>query len=459
MVVITSPAQDIRPTALETKAQGESRSGASAEFKAALDLEKSGLKLGGHHERKSSHEETTSYAITTDENIVFPDLQNVLRRLLEVMSAHLVILLDEWSSIPLDLQPYVAEFLKRSVIPNAAITLKIASLEHRSQFSIRDENRRSLVGLEVGADISAGLDIDDYYVYDRNPDQIVQTFADVLYRHLASNIIEHLSNAYAITSGKELVRRMFVSGSAFEELARAAEGVVRDLIHIFTTAALNAHRRSRATIDRRAVLEAARQWYEQDKVKELSEPLRRVLESIISDVIGKRRARAFLMPRHLETHPMVQGLFDARVLHLLLRGYADKDNPGRRYNIYSIDYGTYVDLLNTSTAPDIDFVQREDSSDEDFVVPFNDHRSIRRIVLTETILGEVPKSSREILAAPKKSYRGLSTGDRCFHPSYGIIMIQDISPQLIKIVTESGEVKNLATSVALDKIQRLESSP
>jgi hypothetical protein len=67
------------------------------------------------------------------------------------------------------------------------------------------------------------------------------------------------------------------------------------------------------------------------------------------------------------------------------RGYADKDNPGVRYNIYSLDYGTYVDLKHTSKQPEIDFFEdREESSD--FVVPFDDRRKIRRIILTSDIL-------------------------------------------------------------------------
>ncbi len=55
--------------------------------------------------------------------------------------------------------------------------------------------------------------------------------------------------------------------------------------------------------------------------------------------------RSFLLPKELASHPLIQRLFDLRVLHLVQRGYADKDRPGVRYNIYTLDYGTYVDLL------------------------------------------------------------------------------------------------------------------
>ena len=82
---------------------------------------------------------------------------------------------------------------------------------------------------------------------------------------------------------------------------------------------------------------------------------------------------------------MVESLFDFRVIHLVERGYADKENPGKRYNIYTLDYGTYVDLINTKTAPELGFEEVEDSQ-HDRIVPFDDKRSIRRIILSPEIL-------------------------------------------------------------------------
>ena len=111
-----------------------------------------------------------------------------------------------------------------------------------------------------------------------------------------------------------------------------------------------------------------------------------MLRNIIDDVIGQRKARSFLLPRELERHPVVQRLFDARILHHMQRGYADKDNPGIRCNIYTIDYGAYVDLIGTSKEPEVDLLERSGSG---VIVPFDDKRSIRRIVLKEEALNPV----------------------------------------------------------------------
>lgn len=106
----------------------------------------------------------------------------------------------------------------------------------------------------------------------------------------------------------------------------------------------------------------------------------------MTEVIGNRKARSFLIRRELERNDVIQRLFDARVIHFVKRGYADKDNPGVRYNIYTLDYGTYVDLLKTAKKPDGYLPLDENMSSRDIVVPFDDKRSIRRIILTEEML-------------------------------------------------------------------------
>lgn len=334
-------------------------------------------------ERSNKDQVITAYKVTTDDKVVFPNLNRHLSIALEASDSYLYILLDEWSQIPLDIQPYLAEFLKRGILPIQRATIKIGSLEYRSRFAILES--RPIIGFELGADIATAPDLDEYFVFDRNPDQIANTYADVLLRHLDSELPEgYLKAHYDIETGNDLISRMFTEKETFKELARASEGVVRDLINIFTTAFFDAQRRGRKSIDKSAILDAARKWFEQDKSQYLDDQLQSVLRKIVDNVIGGRKARAFLLPRALEKHPVVQKLFDARVLHHLQRGYADKDNPGLRYNIYTLDYGTYVDLMGTSKQPTLDFLEAD--SEIDLIVPFNDKRSIRRIILSEEVL-------------------------------------------------------------------------
>ena len=70
------------------------------------------------------------------------------------------------------------------------------------------------------------------------------------------------------------------------------------------------------------------------------------------------------------------------VLHIIKQSVSSRDTPGIRYNVYSIDYGCYVDLINTSRNPKGLFEVEDENGENDFCkVPQNDYRSIRRAIL------------------------------------------------------------------------------
>jgi len=381
--LITEPLTTLKANRLEVEAERTSTFGKVANATAGIssDSAKASIAAEASEGEGAKDSRNTEYLVESEDKIIFPELHRHLRRVLTLATTNLVVLVDEWSSLPADVQPYLAEFLKRGILPLNEATLKVSALEYRCRFL--EGSSDSYVGFELGADIATAPDLDDYFVYDRNPEHITDVYADVLYRHLASELDEGYLKGHGVSSGRQLASRLFTERATCGELARSSEGVVRDLINIFTKAFFDAHRRGRETIDKQAVLDSARQWFEQDKAQYLDEELQKVLRRIVDDVIGKRKARSFLLPRELERNPIVQRLFDARVIHHMQRGYADKDNPGVRYNIYSIDYGTYVDLLGTTKEPELDLVER---AEPDVVVPFDDKRSIRRIVLHPEVL-------------------------------------------------------------------------
>jgi hypothetical protein len=331
------------------------------------------------------NEKTIAFDKEEYEKIIFPDLNYHLKKVLQFANTELILIIDEWSAIPIDIQPFLAEFFKKSFIPSPNVTLKIGALEYRSNFTIPRE-KHNYVGFELGSDISTNLDIDEYYVFDRNPIEITKVFTEILYKHITSELPEnYLSNGFNIKTANQFIQGVFSGKPAFKELVRASEGVIRDFINIFNLAFFDAQRKGLKNIDKRTIIESGRQWFENDKSKNLDEILHQKIRLIIDEVIGNKKARSFLVSRELERHPIIQQLFDARVIHLVKKGYSDKDNPGVRYNIYSLDYGTYVDLINTSKQPEIDFV-KNDELDNSTIVPFDDNRSIRRIVLTKDIL-------------------------------------------------------------------------
>ena len=164
--------------------------------------------------------------------MIIPALYQVFHKLMDQLDLdRLVILIDEWASIPIDLQPYLAEFLNRVFFANPKITIKIATLEFRSKFSINSSEGTKIAGLELGGDIETAIDLDDFYVYDRNPTGTEQVFGKLLFRHVivSQDIQEYLRVEYGVESSADF-RRLFFTSQAFGALVRAAEGVARDLL-------------------------------------------------------------------------------------------------------------------------------------------------------------------------------------------------------------------------------------
>lgn len=372
----------------ETSMLMRKSSGTSTKNSLNLGMNLEGIHVGANYDEDDSEEQLIEkqYEARAENKILFPELHHIFSKLLCQVETTLYILLDEWSSIPDDLQPFLAEFIKRSCFANSRIVVKIASLEYRSNFCERQG--KGILGFEIGSDISTALDIDDYYVYDRNPQYVTNIFGGMLYKHLIIDLPDrYLETKYNIKGQEEFISRIFTNAATFQELVRASEGVARDLIGIFIASFFDSQRKDRDSIEKKSILESARQWFESDKSPNLDDNMHNILRNIVDEVIGTRKARSFLVPRELEKHDAIQKLFDARVLHLIKRGYADKINPGVRYNIYTLDYGTYVDLINTSNQPVLNFEFNEEAT-QDIVVPFDDKRSIRRIVLTKEFLSE-----------------------------------------------------------------------
>lgn len=286
------------------------------------------------------------------------------------------ILLDEWSSLPESLQPYLADFIRRAILPIQGITVQIAAIEFRSRFRL-DREDGSRVGLELGSDLAADINLDDYFVYDANPEAAVEFFGQLLYRHLT---------AFSGDSGlqeagpEEVVNAIFSQDRAFSELARASEGVARDFINVSQLAAM----RSDVTkISMNEVRSAAKDWYERDKQRNLDTNRRAqaLLEWIRDRVIEGKKARAFLL-KSSETNEAIEFFFDERVLHIARRSYSAKDDPGVRYRVWKVDYGCYVDLINTAKNP-VGFLfegsQMKDGGEIE--VPDDDYRAVRRAIL------------------------------------------------------------------------------
>jgi hypothetical protein len=289
--------------------------------------------------RSSERKVKISGTIDSEEMIVFPDVSTALDEFFRHVPKKVYVLIDEWSAIPSDFQLYLADFIKGTLVPQRHVVVKIAALEQRSFFSQRIGT--SVFGLELGAELGPNHTLDELYVYDRNPSKVVMLCGDILFEHLRAEIGEHISAQYGVRDGKSLVKAMFASSDAFVELVQSSEGVVRDLINVFTSAARNVGAYERDRIEYDDVVDAARSWYASTKRSELGAQLSNALAQIIDLVVMRGSSRYFFVPIELERHPTLDALFDARILHLVRRHFLDSaDN--QFYNIYEIDRAAFA---------------------------------------------------------------------------------------------------------------------
>ncbi len=306
----------------------------------------------------------------------FGEVGKVFRNISEKMNNKRIwLLLDEWSSIPIDLQPILADLIRRSIFPAKNITVKIAAIEKRSNFQIKEKNG-DYIGIELGGDASADLNLDDYMVFDNDELKSIEFFKELLYRHYLSLLKSENSNHPSAENSDVLISNIFTRIDVFREFVRSSEGIPRDAFSILSLAA---QKDFASKISMNTIRIASKMWYQRDKESAVSsnhEALS-LLHWIIDRVISHRRARAFLLERSIE-NKVIDELFDSRVLHLLKRNISAHDSPGRRYDVYKIDYGCYVDLLSTAKSPQGLFETDLGNYAE---VPQDDYRSIRRAIL------------------------------------------------------------------------------
>jgi hypothetical protein len=148
----------------------------------------------------------------------------------------------------------------------------------------------------------------------------------------------------------QFLNRTFRHG-AFSELVRAAEGIPRDAIGIAGAAALRAVDRP---ISERQVLTAASEWYTRDKERAIaSHPYALdLLHWLVDEVAINRHSTAFFLRQDTDAQdPLIRYLYDARLLHILTKDVAANDQPGIRFSLYRLDYGSYLQIEPAGAPP------------------------------------------------------------------------------------------------------------
>lgn len=299
-------------------------------------------------DQRYSEKYSEHYTEVFEDTIIFAEIAAAVERALTTLGiTNLLFALDEWVSIPPDVQPYVAEFLKRGLLPTSRISLKIASLQYDSKFSI-SSNGTGRVGFSFGGEISRSIDLDETYAYERNASLATETFTDLLYRHLLTNISDHdyLASKHGIIDAESLCRALFADHDSFEELLLAGGGVPRDFLSIFTAAYYRAAIARTPSIRADAVTDAARAAFTTEKLLNLDPDQERTLTSIAAGLDQQDAGLLFTLDRRFLQHPLTQSLYDLRVVHIVQPHYVGSAAVGAvgPQSLFRLDYGAALTL-------------------------------------------------------------------------------------------------------------------
>lgn len=248
------------------------------------------------------------------------------------------ILLDEWSEIPTDLQPLLADMLKRAFLRVPNITVKIAAIEHRSRFRV--EQGAWTAGLELASDTVSSIDLDESQAVVSKAASNRAFITNVLNQHFDFTAMEVLGHL-PYPSGRAL-ESSFAPG-AVDTLVLASEGVPRDAIQLAASASAIAHG---GKVQVRHVLEASRRFFWTDKMGAIAgnERLGGLIQ-MASKLSIDRGVRTFLVNQSHARMDEFDRLYDLRIIHLLKQGIRRIDRPAEAYNGYAVDFGLYADHI------------------------------------------------------------------------------------------------------------------
>jgi Cdc6-like AAA superfamily ATPase len=294
------------------------------------------------------------------------------------------IALDEFVSVPQRAQPIFAHILKQIFASDRRVVFKIAAVTF--QTSLYAEVNGQPLGMEIGADVFSDIDLDSYFLWDENKEAVMLFFSQVLYNHLGEFLEWDLA-AKPELKRENIISWLFTQEKCLQELVRASEGNARDFLNILRLAYSEFRRSSGERIGIDHVTTAAKTWYKNAKLANLSSNTRdeEFLNALIQDVIKNRKSRSFMVSYQDARHPLLIRLLNLRLLHRMRTTWTHPDKPGEPYHIFTIDYGCYAELKGTRTEPSqyVFFGEQEPPMVDDGqeLVPLPDRRSIRRIVI------------------------------------------------------------------------------
>lgn len=279
--------------------------------------------------RKSAH---IKYSLS------FSRFGRLLEELLETTDTRVFLLLDEWSSIRQDIQPYFADYLWRTLFSISRVKFKIAVLPQNYKFQAVVNGRK--IGLDINEDIKLGLDLDRIYSVDNAPSDIVQFCFSFLCQHLSVSVGDQIDKW-------AFVRNMFDNDKSAFMLVRASEGNPRDFMSLTTMCVSNFLNEKHSVITSEKVISCAKELFEGAKLQNCPQSAHDLLDKLVKYVVYRNHNRGFLVDSIcLDNSPDLNWLITAKIIHVLKENYMEYEKAiSNSCAILVLNFGTYCDAL------------------------------------------------------------------------------------------------------------------
>jgi hypothetical protein len=337
----------------EVEVERQNEQGVHSERSRSVELNlardpRAGWKADHRQSKSARSAERTLSRGRESHHLLLGPLSGALRQIADAVAPHRVwLLVDEWSALPNELQPLMADLLRRTFFATSGFVVKVTAVHGRSRFHEQSATG-SEIGLELGADTAATLDLDDFLLFRNHTGSTLDFYASLLFRHLSAMSEQRDDGRRALAGVDDsgaLIRTAFATQAAFHNLVLGAEGVPRDALQI---AGLAASAAVKHPITTQHIAAATRDFFLRDKESHIPRgPARAVFTNLV-DLCVRNRSRIIPLRRNGESDDeVIQRLYDGRVIHRVRQGVSlDPIHPTDTYDVYVIDYGCFLGLLN-----------------------------------------------------------------------------------------------------------------
>jgi len=366
--------------------------------------------------KETTREEFTEFVIKASHFIDFSEIRDGFGRICDILDIEqIVLLVDEWSQIDVDVQPIFSELIRRTICTSNRLSCKFAALKFQTSFTTSINNRR--IGLQPGIDITELADLNHIFTFDLDRGAVRHFLIFILIKHLLEAIGRNLYNysfedsrQYLIGSVKNIFNSLFVnvfeSVNAFDYFVRASEGNPRDFLSMIGECCAT-HGAAQLPITLKAVQATAINYYTNSKVANFNGNNKKSLDlfnSIFAACLRKR-SKIFSISKEIhESDVYIRDLWAQRVIHLIDNNYEyfnEETSEIVSFAIYAVDYGKILGLRSAKNgAETLDGMVQQSSALVNGLYDGATHKTILEYIEEEDsnlaaiseILGATPQS-------------------------------------------------------------------